>query len=230
MNGATIEFHFETTADERRFLTEYLADEWEQFRREQYWKTGWFWSYRQFAEYDCGPDGGLVRLVFEGEVETFVENEKTTWNSFDGLLDWSVTRYDSEGYESLLEQQKSAKGAVGGEWEYRLKPLVASFSLTYLNDFEEPLPPVGTATDDNPIELGIWSVLHNFLVQTGYDWYDETAVFQKALQSRLKSIAAYRGAAAAREEYERLRAEWDAFESELEKYLAERPTGHASEP
>ena len=66
------------------------------------------------------------------------------------------------------------------------------------------------------------------MIQAGYDWYDETAACQKAMQNRLKSIASYRGADAAREEYERLLAEWEAHRDELERWLAENPTGQAT--
>ena len=53
---------------------------------------------------------------------------------------------------------------------------------------------------------------------------------QKAMKNRLKSIADYRGADAAREEYERLLAEWQAHEEELERWLDEHQTGHVTEP
>lgn len=53
---------------------------------------------------------------------------------------------------------------------------------------------------------------------------------QKALQNRLKSIASYRGADAARDEYQRLLAEWRVHEEELERWLDEHPTGQATEP
>jgi len=53
---------------------------------------------------------------------------------------------------------------------------------------------------------------------------------QKMMKNRLKSIVDYRGADAAREEYDRLLAEWQAHEEELERWLDENPTGQATEP
>ena len=64
----------------------------------------------------------------------------------------------------------------------------------------------------------------------GYDWYDETAACRKAMQNRLKSIAAYRGADAARAEYEAILADWEAHEDDLEAWLEANPTGAATEP
>lgn len=230
MAGATVEFLFDSPADEERFLRTYLTDAWDRFETREYWTTGWFWSYRQFAQYDAGPDGGLVRLVFEGAPDELVKRESDRWDEFRGLTQWRVRRYEDEGYESLLEQQIHAKGEIGGEWEYRLKQLTTRFSLAYYREFREPLPMVGDEHDENPVEIGFWAAIHDILVQCGYDWYDETAMCQKALKNRLKSIASYRGAEAARDEYERLLAEWRAHEEELERWLDENPTGQATEP
>lgn len=230
MTGATIEFEFDAATGEERFVREYLTDAWDRFETADYWETGWFWAYRQIADYESGPDGGLVRLVFEGDPDGLVEQEASRWEAVAGLTDWHVRRYEAEGYDSLLAQQRDAKGEIGGEWEYRLKPLVSEFSLAYLDGFDEPLPAVGEETERNPVQIGIWAALHDLLVQCGYDWYDEAAACQKALKNRMKSIAAYRGASAAREEYERVLAEWEAYGAELERWLAEHPTGQATEP
>ena len=238
MAGATIEFQFDSTADEASFVRTYLPDAWDRFEASDYWKAGWFWSYRQFAQYDSGPDGGLVRLVFEGEPDALVESESGRWDEFDGLSSWSLRRYEDvgkgdgegEGYDSLLEQQKDAKGEVGGEREYRLKQLITRFSLAYYREFDERVPMVGDENDENPIGIGFWAAIHDVLTQCGYDWYDETAMCQKMMKNRLKSIADYRGADAAREEYERLLDEWQAHGEELERWLDEHPTGQATEP
>lgn len=232
MSGADIEFRLESTADEERFVREYLTDAWSRFEANEWWETGWFWAYRQFAGYDSGPDGGLVRIVFEGDPDGLIEAETDRWDDFDGLDSWECRRYEEtdEGYASLLDQQRDAKGAVGGEREYRLKSLTARFALDYYREFEDPLPAVGPGGDDDPAEIGMWAHLHDAMVQTGYDWYDETDLCLKATRNRLKSIAAYRGADAAREEYDRIAAEWGAYEDELEEWLDAHPTGEASEP
>ncbi|WP_430504338.1 hypothetical protein [Haloparvum sp. PAK95] len=232
MAGATIEFHFDAPADERRFLREYLPDAWDRFEASDHWETGWFWAYGQFAEFGAGPDGGFLRLVFDGAPDDLVARETDRWAAFDGLNDWRLRRYEEEeeGYDSLLAQQRDAKGEIGGELEYRLKPIVARFALDYYREFDEPVPMVGEEGPENPKGIGFWAAVHDLLVQCGFHWYDETRMCEQALRNRLKSIAAYRGADAAREEYERIRAAWDAHEDELEAWLDANPTGHASEP
>ncbi|MFC6825801.1 hypothetical protein [Halopelagius fulvigenes] len=150
------------------------------------------------------------------------------WDRFDGLDSRRLATYGEEGYDSLLEQQQDAKGEAGGEWDYRLKPLVSEFSLSYLREFGETLPPVGDERDGNPLAFGFWAVIHYAMIQCGYDWYEETAACGKAMRNRLKSVAAYRGADAAREEYDRLPAELEAYEAELEAYLDAHPTSEAT--
>lgn len=87
---------------------------------------------------------------------------------------------------------------------------------------------IGDEHDENPKEIGFWAGIHDILTQCGYNWYDETAMCQKSLKNQLKSIAHYRGAEAAREEYERLLEEWEAHEEELERWLNENPTGQGT--
>lgn len=230
MAGADVEFLFDSPADEARFVAEYLADASPRFEAADSWKTGWFWSYGQFEPYDSGPDGGLVQLVFEGEPDRLVESESSRWDGFEGLDSWNVNRYREEGYESLLEQQLDAKGDVGGRWDYRLKPLVSRFSLAYRREFDEPLPVVGDEGEETPKGFGFWAVIHYAMVQCGYDWYEETSACGKAMANRLKSIASYRGADAARAEYERLLAEWEAQGEALDRWLEEHPTGRDTVP
>ena len=230
MAGATIEFTFGSPDAETQFLQRYLAEAWDRFEAADHWETGWFWSYRQFADYDCGPDGGLVRLVFEGDPDALLAVESERWQDVEGLTDWQLRRYEAEGYDSLLAQQRDAKGDRGGELEYRVKPIVSRFSLSYLRAFDDLLPAVGESGGANPKGIGFWAAVHDQFVQCGYDWYDETAAYRKALKNRLKSIAAYRGADAARAEYEAILADWEAHGEELDAWLEANPTGTATEP
>lgn len=232
MAGATVTLQFESSDDEARFCREFLPDAWDRFLTSAYWEAGWFWAYRQYEPYDWGPAGGLVRLVFEGDPDALVASERDRWRAFEGLDEWELARYEEMGYDSLLEQQRDAKGEREGEWEYRLKPLVSAFTLAYYREFENALPVVAEGNEDeaNETPFGFWTVIHNAMAQSGYDWYEETRACQQALQNRLKSLAAYRGADAAREEYERIREAWTAFDEELNYWLDEHETGQASLP
>lgn len=115
MSGADIEFHLETIADEQRFIREYLVAAWDRFETNDYFESGWFWPYGASAEYESGPDGGFIRLVFEGNPSALVDSEKSHWEEFDDLHKWEIRRYEEEGFDSLLAQQRDAKGEVAGE-------------------------------------------------------------------------------------------------------------------
>ncbi|WP_290811200.1 hypothetical protein [Halovivax sp.] len=232
MVGTTIELHFGNAAAERRFTDSYLPDAWERYENAEYWDRGWFWAYGQVAEYDVGVDGGLVRLVFDGDPDGLLDAEADQWEAFEGLESWECTRYDEiedgESYESLLAQQRDAKGPVGGEYEYRYKPLTSRLALDYRCEFDESLAAAPEPTEQNPLGLGFWSLLHSLFVQCGYDWYEENDACLWAMESRVKSIAAYHGAEAAREEYERLRTTWTEFEDELDDWLDDTEAGTTS--
>lgn len=232
MSGAGIHFEFESTADESRFLRAYLADAWDRYRASDYWETGWFWAYRQFHEYEAAPDGGLVVLVFEGRPDDLVAAESDHWAAFEGLESWDLRRYEAAdpGFESLLAQQRDAKGERGGEREYRLKPLASRFSLAYLREFDDPLPALGDPADDDPAGMGFWAVFHHLCIQCGYDWHEEIDIYLRGLRNRVKSVADYQDAETAREEYERIRAEVDAMEDHLDEWFAERETGERTIP
>lgn len=225
MTGATIELSFSSERAERRFLASDLPEAWDRFESSDYWDHGWFWPYSQVSEYEVGVDGGLVRLVFEGDPEAFLDAETDWLESIDGLQDWECRRYDDAGFESLRAQQIDAKGERGGDWEYRYKPLTAALALAYRSEFDDRLPPDPAVTDANPIGIGFFGLVHSLFVQAGYDWYEENDTYCRGLENRLKSIAAYRGADAAREEYERIRKRWDAFEADLEAWLETAETG-----
>lgn len=228
MVGATIDIRFSSSDAEQRFLRLYLAAAWERYESSAYWDQGWYWAYGQLSPYDSGPEGGLVRLVFDGDPAGLVAAKSDQWDAFDGLTGWECRRYDDEGFDSLRAQQVAAKGEVGGDWEYRYKPLTSRLALDYRREFEEPLPPSPAPTDDNPAGVGMFGLLHALCVQSGYDWYEETDTYLRGLQNRLNSIAAYRGARAAREEYERLSEEWDAVGAELEAWVEAHETGAES--
>ncbi len=228
MTGATLELEFTTAESERRFCSSYLPDAWERYQVSDYWEQGWFWAYSQFAETAIDFDGGLVRLVFDGDPDALVAAESDRWVAFDGLTNWTVRRYDEDGYDSLRAQQVDSKGAVGGDWEYRYKPLTAEFALAYREEFDERLPPSPDPSENNPHGLGCFALVHALFVQMGYHWHEETDTYLRGIENRLKSIAAHCGEEPAREEYERLRAEFERFESELREWLAANEPGTAT--
>lgn len=241
MTGANIVFEFETIESEDQFLRKYLIDAWERFEVSEFFETGWFWRSGQFAEYIPDRDGGVVYLVFDGDPDALIAAEEEYWQHFDGLTSWECHRYENQGalrgggwdldktYSSVLEEQIARQGGIGGEWQYRLLPLAAQFSLSYLREFDEPLPAIAQKSEENRAGIGFWIQLHYTMIQCGYDWYDETDACLKAMKFRVKTLASDRNPDAAREEYTRLKNEWKAYEDELEEWLNKHPDGDAEE-
>jgi hypothetical protein len=240
MAGVHIAFQFETRDDEDRFLREYLADAWERFEASEFFETGWFWRFGQFNEH-IDHDSGGVSLVFDGDPDALIETEEERWLNFAGLDSWELHRYENPDalrgggwdtdteYDSVLEEQMARKGERGGEWQYRLLPLAARFSLDYLREFDDPLPAVADESEENLTGVGFWTHLHYEMIQCGYDWYDETDACLKGMKFRVKTLASDLDPAAAREEYNRLKDEWEAYEDALEEWLAEHPDDEAEE-
>lgn len=163
MTGLTLEVEFATAASERRFCSPSLPDARDRYEASDYRKQGWFWAYSQFGEADIDLDGGLVRPVFDGSPAALLAVEADRWECVEGLTGWTVRRYDEEGYDSLRAQQVDAKGAVGGEWKHRYKPLTAAFAPTvqmgyhwheetdaYLRGIENRIKPVAAHCGEQP--------------------------------------------------------------------------------
>lgn len=138
-----------------------------------------------------------------------------------------VIRSERRRNSSIVEV---SRGIIGGEREYRYKALTANLALAYHSEFEDPLPVAPEPSDTDLLGVGMWSLMHSLYVQCGYDWYDENDTCVRALQNRLKLLAAYRGADAAREEYERIREAWVEYGEELERWLVKNTVDEASEP
>ena len=218
MAGATLTFAFEDVEQEDRFVTNYLCPAWERFGAVDWFETGWFWRYGQFDEYDVDY-GPSVELVFEGDPDAFSDAERDRWTELqdDGILEsWTLERYEPD-FESLLAQQRDAKGEAGGQLEYRLKPLTTRFALEMARAFDERIPPVGTESEANPIPIGFWVVIHYAMLQNGYDWYDEIDAASKAIRNRCRSLAHYADSEAAVDALETVVDDLETLADDLEE-------------
>jgi hypothetical protein len=82
---------------------------------------------------------------------------------------------------------------------------------------------VGDSAEANPSEIGYWAAIHDRFGQCDSDWYDETAASRKAIKNRLTSIAASRGADAARAEYKVILVDREAHRDELDALARGQP-------
>lgn len=103
-------------------------------------------------------------------------------------------------YENARAKVVENFGRVGGDRADRLRPLVSRFTLDVRSEFEGRLPAVGSETEEDPVPIGYWAVIHFAMKQHCLDGYDEVEACTKAIENRLHSLASFEGAEEARQQ------------------------------
>lgn len=212
MQSTQVTFQLAGTEDEWPFLRTYLVSAWERFENSDAFESGWFWPAGNFAQHDTEKlrrekhdleqlERGQVILVLNGDPERLIESERSRWEALqtDGPLTGYECRSFDPAYQNARDKMQEKYGDVGGERVYKLRCLVADFTIDYLDRFESQLPAIGTETEENPAPVGFWSLIHFMMKQQGYDWDDEIAACAKDIENRLQSLALFRGEEAAQE-------------------------------
>lgn len=223
MRSVSVSFDLDDVESERAFLETYMMAAWDRFQAHEALDCAWFWRYGNTSQHGTVQleggetlEGGGVILVVNGDPtpEPIVDAEKPRWKSLedDGVLRGWDTNWFRPEYENARAKAVENFGPVGGEWAYRMRPLVSRFTLDVVAEFDERLPPVGDRTDANPLPVGFWATIHFTMKQHGYDWYDETEACVKAIENRLQSLAAFHGVEAARDQLDALLADLEAVE------------------
>jgi hypothetical protein len=213
--------------EERPFLEAYMIDAWDRFEDHEAVESAWFWRFGSASEHDPVEleDGtvlehGGVILVVNGDPnpDPAIDQERERWEILadEGLLDtWECKGFQPE-YENARQKMIENFGQRGGELNYRLRPLATRTTLGLLETFDEDLPAVGKQTEENPVPVGAWVLIHFLLKQSGYDWYEEIDACQQAIRNRLRSLAQFHGTATAEEELDTVIEELDALRGELD--------------
>lgn len=223
MRSAQVTFDLADVPAERTFLESYLAPAWERFEAHESLRSAWFWRFGTAGDHGrvaledgtVVEDGGVV-LVLNGDPDPtpLLDAERDRWEALtdEGVVDrWERTYFDP-AYENARAKSVENFGAVGGDRAVRLRPLVSAFTLSVVEEFDERLPAVGEPSDDDPLPVGYWAVIHYLLKQQGYDWYDEIDACLRAIRNRVRSLAAFHGDEVAREALEDAVAELRAVE------------------
>lgn len=223
MRSAQVTFDLVDPAHERTFLQTYMGDAWERFESHEAFDRGWFWRFGNASrhgavELEDGTtleDGGVI-LVLNGDPtpEPLVEQERPHWEALedDGpLRGWDLKWFDPT-YENARDKSVQNFGAVGGDRAYRIRPLAARVSLEVLEEFDEQLPAVGTESEEDPVPVGYWTMIHYLMKQAGYDWYEEIDACTKAIENRLRSLAQFHGEEVAREELQTVIEELESID------------------
>lgn len=201
MAGADVAFDIPSAARETEFVHEYLVPTWPELRASDAFDAGWFWWHGPFVREGTDQLAGKeVVFVLEGDIDAIVERECDEWTRLEeaGVVDsWRLRRYDEEGFESLLDQQRDSYGAVGGERMYHLKTAMASFAVETWATFEDDLPLLGEESAENPAGIALWAVVHVLMTQTGHTWHEEVEMCTRLVENRARSLEMYEDEAAA---------------------------------
>lgn len=225
MPSTQVTFEFEEREDERRFLRRYMVSAWERFEGMDAFESGWFWRHGRTGRHGIdGLEEGRIIFVINGTPRAVIERERDHWEERKAngeLTDWSTRTFEPE-YEDSLDKLQRNFGRVGGRRNYRLRTLAPRFTLEILREFEEPLPAVGESTDENPLPVNFWVLIHYLMKQCGYDWYDEIDASTKAIKNRLRSLSEFRSEDEARSQLRKTIDELEAFSDELADAADER--------
>lgn len=215
MRSSQVTFFLPDSGHEMRFLREYMVPAWERLNDHEAFESGWFWPAGDFASHETPElsrerhdleqlEQGQIILVVNGDPEPIIETEQERWQAYreEGLLtDWETRSFDPE-YRNVREKMHEKYGEVGGDRAYILRSIAADVTVDCLANTDSRLPAVGESSEDDPVPIGFWAMIHFLMKQQGYDWYQEIDACTMAIKNRLRSLATFHGEATAREELE----------------------------
>jgi hypothetical protein len=230
MNSTQVTFDLPDTASEVEFLHEYMVPAWERFREDDAFESGWFWRSGNFAQHDVEDltrdkhdlerlEPGMIVFVINGEPERLLDTEREHWEAFarDGLLEGWETQSYSPQYENAREKMREKYGREGGDRAYKLRQIAAEMTIDLLAAFDQPLPAIGTPSDENPVPVGFWTMTHFLMKHQGYDWYQEIDACSMSIRNRLHSLAVFMSPDEAQETLDEVIEELRAVRAELDE-------------
>ncbi len=226
MQSAQLTFSLADSAAERAFLESYMVDAWDRFEAHDAVDCAWFWRFgaasdHATVELEDGTllEGGGVILVVNGAPDPTpaLDAEEPHWEAQveDGPLESYERKWFHPQYDSARAKSVENFGPEGGDLAYRMRPVASRVTLETLDALDGRVPPVGEASEENPVPVGYWAMIHYLLKQAGYDWYEEIDACRKAIENRLHSLEAFHGAETAREELDAVIDELEGVRAEL---------------
>lgn len=146
-------------------------------------------------------DRRCVRLIFHGDADAIIEQERSRWESYidDGMLrDWERLETIEEG--EIVEEY----GQKHVEYSARLAKLETDFAKRVFEEFEDLPAPVDNFPDETDYPLGWWALTHNLLHRLNYDLEDELDVYCFGIEHTLRNYAEHDSPERADEELDRI--------------------------
>ena len=196
MNTKEFTFALTDTEDEYDFLREYMVPAWNRFDRSDDFESGWFWRAGTFARRDLVEleresqdlerfERGTITFIVNGNPDAMVETERHYWEEFETaavLTGWERKPFRPT-YRNAWGNSEKSTASVAETGRTCFGREFAELTVELLAAFEQPLPAVGEPTDDNPVPMGFWAMIHFLMKHQGYSWYDEIDACTKAIDS-----------------------------------------------
>lgn len=229
MSTTQVTFDLPDTRREVEFLQEYMIPAWERFHASDAFESGYFWRAGNFPHNDLVDverekhelerlEPGMIIFLINGSPDEIVETEREYWEEFEaaGLLDGWETHSFEPRVENALAKMRDKYGEEGGDIAYRLRGIAADTTVDLLSEFEQPLPAVGESTEENPVPIGFWTIIHFLMKHQGYDWYQEIDACKTAIKGRVMSLSTFTSDEEARAKLDAVIEELETFRSEFE--------------
>jgi hypothetical protein len=124
--------------------------------------------------------GGQIKIVFEGDPDVILAEERDRLDSFDYIDAWNA-EVESNGETKMTKEEQVLANQCGR--------VAAKMNVHYFEEFDER-PPTGRVTEDRFHTRGIWVLVHFLLNEQGYSPAEEVDVLFLALRDRLARIEA----------------------------------------
>lgn len=134
---------------------------------------------RYFASTDI--EGGQIRIVFKGDPDEILTEERERWGSFDYVDGWDTEIESGEGKSKKTAEERALVEQCGR--------VAARMNVHYFEEFDDR-PPIGRVTEDRFHTRGIWVLIHFLLNEQGYSPEEEVDALFLALRDRLARIEA----------------------------------------
>lgn len=172
MNAVSVIVETQDVDSEERFIREYVVPTIKRLRDDSPYELNFYGRYST----STSVDGGQVKIVFLGDPDHILAEERDHWESFEYVDEWEV-EIEADDWESAEERALAE----------RMARVASKMNVHYFEEFDES-PPIGSVSEDRFQTWGIWVLIHFLLNEQGFSPEEEVEILFLALRDRLKRI------------------------------------------
>lgn len=132
MNAVSVRVETPDVASEERFIREYVVPTIKRLNDGAPYELNFYGRYST----STSVDGGQVKIVFLGDPDHILAEERDHWDSFKYVDEWEV-EIEADDWESAEERALAE----------RIARVAAQMNVHYFEEFDDP-PPIGSVTEN----------------------------------------------------------------------------------